>query len=301
MRVAARRIRVPALARPRPSPGLVPYVRAAQVVLTGLFAGTAITNLVGIANGWLRDHRGLDFNQYVEGARRWVETGSPYLAPEVAAPFEFGAQTFLHPPIALLLFAPFLVLPAFLYWLIPIAGTAAIIAAWRPALWTWPVIALLLNWPRFGGAVVVGNSDLWVALFLAAGLRFGWPVLLLVLKPSLVPFAIVELAALVRADAVPTHRWAKISLAAAVLVLAAVPFGTLWLDWLTVVRNSPADPLYSLGALPWLAVPAIAWAGRRRGRRRSDVDRRAVGRIEDRRPDRERESDRGRRRATDPA
>ena len=299
MRVAARRLRVPALALPRPSERFAPHLRAAQVILTGLFAGTAVANLVAAANGWLRPFHGFDFINYVDAARRWVETGTPYLAHEVAGPFAFSSDTFLHPPISLLLFTPFLVLPAFLYWLIPLAGTAAIIAAWRPALWTWPVIALLLNWPRFDGALIVGNSDLWIAFFLAAGLRYGWPVLLLVLKPSLAPFAIVELAALVRAEAVPIHRWAKIGVAAAVLAVTAAPFGSLWLDWFAVVRHSPADAFYSLGALPWLVVPAVAWWGRRRGRRRSDVDRNAISRLEDRRVTRERDVDRGRRRATD--
>ena len=301
MRVTARRLRGPAIALPRTSPALVRYVRATHVVLTGLFAGTALTNLLAAANGWLRPLHGFDYIHYVDAARRWVETGTPYLAHEVAGPFVFSNDTFLHPPISLLLFTPFLVLPGFLYWLIPLAGTAAIVAAWRPARWTWPVIALLLNWPRFDGAVIVGNSDLWVAFFLAAGLRFGWPVLLLVLKPSLVPFAIVELAALVRADAVPIHRWAKIALAAAVLLVAAAPFGTLWLDWLAVVRHSPADALYSLGALPWLSVPAVAWVSRTRGRRRSDVDGRAASRLEDRRDSQERPVDRDRRRASDAA
>jgi hypothetical protein len=198
------------------------------------------------------------------------------------------------------LFAPFTVLPALLYWVIPLTGTAALIAAWRPARWTWPLMALLLNWPRFDGAVIVGNTDLWVVFFIAAGLRFGWPILLLAIKPSVAPFAIVELAALIRADSIPVRRTVEIAVTAAFLLLLAAPFGGLWLEWFAVVRHSPADPMYSIGAIPWLIVPAIAWFGRRRGRRRADVDRGATSRVEDRRVQRQRPEDRGRRRVGDP-
>jgi hypothetical protein len=275
------------------------YVRAAQVDLTLLFGGLAAFQVLQAWTAGMRAYAGWDFGHYVDAARRWLETGNPYLSAEVTGRFTFTDLTFLHPPVALYLFAPFLVLPAFLYWLIPLAGTAAVIVAWRPAPWTWPVMAFLLNWPRFIGAVVVGNTDLWVVLFIALGLRYGWPILLLAIKPSVAPFALVELAALIRVDAVPPRRWTEIGLTAALLVLAAVPFGTLWFDWLAVIRNSPADPLYSIGSIPWLIVPAIAWFGRRRGRRRSDVDPRAASRREDRDPSREREGDRDKRRADD--
>jgi hypothetical protein len=277
------------------------WVRATQVVLTWLFGGLAVMNLVAASQGWLAPFHGWDFDHYVEASRRWLESGSPYLAHEVAAPFQFSNETFLHPPISLLLFTPFTVLPSFFYWLIPIGGTALLIASWQPARWTWPVMALLLNWPRFDGAVIVGNTDLWVVFFIAAGLRYGWPVLLLAIKPSVAPFAIVELAALMRIDAVPVRRWVEILATAAVLILVSAPFGELWLEWLAVIRHSPADPIYSIGAIPWLIVPVIAWYGRRRNRRRSDVHRDEVGSIEDRRSSGERPEDRGRRRASDTA
>jgi hypothetical protein len=282
-------------------PDRQPYVRAAQNLLTLIFGGLAVFQVAAAWTGSMRAYAGWDFNHYVDGARRWLETGSPYLQHEVGGPFAFSDLTFIHPPIALYLFVPFVVLPAFLFWLVPVAASAAVIVSWRPARWTWPVMALLLNWPRFVGAVVVGNSDLWIVLFIAAGLRFGWPVLFLVIKPSIAPFVLVDIAALIRVDAIPVRRWTQIAGAAAVLALAAVPFGSLWLDWLSVIRNSPADPLYSIGAIPWLIVPAVAWLGRRRGRRRSDVHRNVTPRREDRRSSRERERDRDKRRADDEA
>ena len=280
---------------------LAPYVRAAQNLLTALFGALVLIQIYQMWTVGRPAFVAWDYGHYIDGARRWVETGSPYLPSELAGRFQFSDLTFLHPPVALDVFAPFLFLPAALYWLIPIGGTAAVIAAWRPARWTWPVMALLLNWPRFIGAVVVGNSDLWVAFFLALGFRVGWPILLLVIKPSVAPFALAELAALLCVDAIPVRRRTEIGLAAALLVLAAVPFGTLWFSWLTVIRNSPADPLYSIGSLPWLMVPAVAWIGRQRGRRRSDVDRTVTSRREDRRASRESERDRNQQRADDQA
>lgn len=290
---------IPAVSRPGLRQRLEPYIRAGEVVLTGLFGGLAVASLISTTRGAFGAYIGLDFGHYVDAARRWIETGSPFLPSEVAGRFLFSDQTFLHPPISLVLFAPFLVLPGFLFWLIPLLGTAAIIASWHPARWTWPIMALQLNWPRFTGAVVVGNTDLWVVFFIAAGLRFGWPVLLLAIKPSIAPFAIVEVAALIRADAVPVRRWQEIAFAAAILVIVAAPFGGLWLEWLAVVRNSPADPLYSIATIPWLSIPVVAWIGRRRYRRRSDVDPGRTSRPEDRRPTRHRESDHDQRRAED--
>jgi hypothetical protein len=280
---------------------LHPIVAAAEIELAILFVVLALWNIVSAARGGLAPFVAWDFQHYVEAARRWVETGTPYLAHEVAGRFQFGDLTFLHPPISLVLFAPFLVLPPALFWLIPLVGTAAIIATWQPARWTWPIMALQLNWPRFGGAVIVGNTDLWVVFFIAAGLRFGWPVLLLVIKPSIAPFAIVDVAALLRADAIPVRRWREIFVAAGALAVVGALFGRLWLEWLSVVRNSPADPLYSIAAIPWLTIPMVGWIARRRYRRRSDFHRSTPSRREDRRESRQRERDRDKARAEDHA
>jgi hypothetical protein len=278
-----------------------PYLRATEVVLTILFGALAVWNVLATARGSLAGFVGWDFGHYVDAARRWVDTGSPYLPSEVAIPFQFGDLTFLHPPISLILFAPFLVLPAFLFWLVPLAGTVWIIVSWRPERWAWPIMPLQLIWPRFGGAVIVGNTDLWIVFLIAAGLRFGWPILLLAIKPSIAPFAIVEMAALIRADSVPTRRWREIALAAALLAVIAVPFGNLWFEWFAVVRNSPGDPLYSIASIPWLTVPVVAWIAKRRYRRRSDIHPNATPRQEQRRASRERERDRDKRRADDEA
>jgi hypothetical protein len=250
-------------ARLRPSPTVVAFELAA------IIAAVAIVNLVIAARGPMASWVAWDFGHYVDGARRWVDTGTPYLATEIAGPFQFSIQTFIHPPVALVLFAPFLFLPAICFWLIPLLGTFAVIVSWRPAAWAWPIMALQLHWPRFGGAVIFGNTDLWALFFIAAGLRFAWPIVLLIIKPSLAPLAIGELAGLVLRREMPPRRWRQLAVGVVILAAISLTFGSLWLDWLAVVRNSPGDPLYSIAAIPWLTIPFVAWIGRRRSGLRS--------------------------------
>jgi hypothetical protein len=195
---------------------------------------------------------GLDIGHYLDGTRRWLDSGSPYLPNEVAGPFEIDPLTFLHPPLALYLFLPFLVLPTILWWVIPIGIVAWCVVSWRPAAWTWPVMAALLALTRFHIPLVVGNTDLWVWAAIALGLRFSWPSLLVAIKPSLIPFIVIGIR----------HRawW----IAAVVVGIAALPLGALWLDWLAVLRHAPKDLSYSLPNVPWLLIPVIAWATRTR-------------------------------------
>ncbi|MGP1673948.1 MAG: hypothetical protein ACTS8Z_01880 [Candidatus Limnocylindrales bacterium] len=188
-----------------------------------------------------------DRGHYMDAARRFLDTGTPYLASEVLAPFDYQPLTFLHPPNALYLMVPFAFLPDAAWYLVPLAIIAISLYAWQPARWAWPILALCLAWPRSQSMIVTGNTDLWVAAFVALGCRYGWPALLIGIKPSLAPVALVGVR----------HRswW----LALPVGIAACVPFGSLWFDWLAVVRNAPGDLLYSVLALPLILMPFIAW------------------------------------------
>ncbi|HEY7131891.1 MAG TPA: hypothetical protein VH440_06545 [Candidatus Limnocylindrales bacterium] len=197
-------------------------------------------------------HVGDDLDHYLDGVRRWWLTGSPYLPQEVAGPFDYEVETFLHPPVAIPFLALWLVLPAVLWWAIPLGFTAILVIAWRPAPWTWPLIAFGLAQPQLHQALLWGNSNLWVMAGLGLGLAYGWPAALILLKPSLGILALVG---------APRHAW---WLVAGVVVLASIPFGTLWGAWVRVVLNSPAEADYGLRNLPWVAIPLIAWAGRTR-------------------------------------
>jgi hypothetical protein len=243
-------------------------IRAVQLDLSLVLLGTAGLVFRNALDTNMGAYVGLDFGHYVAATRRWLETGSPYLPLELAGPFQYSDLTFIHPPIALVLFAPFLVLPALLFWILPIAGTLAVILSWRPSRWTWPVMALLLNWPHFAGALIVGNSNLWACFFIAAGLRLGWPILFLAVKPSLAPFVLAGLPGLFgRREGRVTlvrDRARSAAIVTIAMIVAAALLGGLWVEWLIVLDNSPGDLSYSIAAVPWISVPIVAWLGRTR-------------------------------------
>lgn len=72
---------------------------------------------------------GADFDGYLAAGRRFLETGSPYTAVQLLGPYDPWSlpqtEVFLYPPTALLLVLPFLVLPAFLWWALPLAARPA--------------------------------------------------------------------------------------------------------------------------------------------------------------------------------
>lgn len=113
-------------------------IRSLAVVLLGL----AIVRLVLLlADPFGERFLGNDLNGYVAGARRFLDTGSPFLADQLSGSWQLQPDSFIHPPIALLLFVPFVVLPAALWWLIPIGLTIAAVWRLRPAAVAWPVMA----------------------------------------------------------------------------------------------------------------------------------------------------------------
>ena len=164
-------------------------------------------------------------------------------------PFDYQPDTFLHPPVALLLFLPFRWLPAFFWYVIPIAVVSVLVARWRPAQWTWPIMAACLAWPRTSGMLIVGNTDLWVAAFVALGLSWGWGWALVALKPSFAPLALLGV------------RRRSFWIAVTVVGAVSIPFGRLWLDWFSVVVHAPGGILYSILGLPLVLLPAVAYAG----------------------------------------
>ncbi len=160
----------------------------------------------------------------------------------------------LYPPTTIPLFMAFLVLPPFLFWALPLAIVVAVVIRYRPAPWTWPVMALCLAYIPTMVKIVHFNPFMWAAAAVALGLAYGWPALFVLIKPSLAPFALVGVR----------HRSWWIGLA--VLVAYSVLFAGMWGDYLTVLRNSRNDGglLYSLSDVPFLLIPIIAYLGRTR-------------------------------------
>lgn len=228
------------------------YGRPVAVGLTIVLGVLAVVSFVTTVTGPFGAYLDYDRFHYVEAARRWLESGTPYLANEVAGPFVYSPGTFLHPPISLYLFTPFIVIPSIVWWVIPVSIVAGAILYWRPAAWTWPILALIALWPRTAGVLIVGNSDLWIAAFVALGLRWSWPAVLVVIKPSYLPLALIGAR---------RRTWWT---AAAVVLIVALPFGSLWSEWISVILHASTNASYSVPSLPLILAPIVAWIGRTR-------------------------------------
>ncbi len=196
---------------------------------------------------------GMDLSFYREIAARWLETGVFYLPHQLSGPYTATLMVdTLYPPPALLLFVPFLVLPAILWWLVPVAVLGAFLAWCRPGPLAWPLLALVLVSPRTQTAFLFGNTDLWMAAAVAGGFRWSWPAALLVIKPTFLPFALVGVR----------RREFWIALALWPLCRSRWPRS----GWTIVqaMRNMTIDADYSVGSLPLVLAPVVAWLLRTR-------------------------------------
>jgi hypothetical protein len=199
-----------------------------------------------------QDSIGVDLVFYRDIAQRWVDTGVWYTDRQLSGPYE--TQTLvdnLYPPHALYLFLPWIILPAPLWWILPFGFVAWTIRRLRPRPWVWPLLALILVLPKSPTLILYGNSDLWVTAFVAAGVLWGWPAILVSFKPSLGFFALIG---------VRRRSW---WVAGVALGLATLPQLPLWLDWPVAISNSTATAGYSAAVIPFIALPVVAWLGSR--------------------------------------
>lgn len=201
------------------------------------------------------DHLATDFDLYVEATRAWLASGQFYLPHQLAGPYGIAHGDVLYPPVALWLFVPFTVLPAVLWWAVPVWATGWVIWRHRPGPIAWPLLAICLAWEPTQIHLVSGNPGLWAMM--ATALATIYPIAgpFALLKPSLAPFALVGIR----------HRAWWVGLAVVgLLSLAVLP---MWSDWLTVMRNQSNEGglLYSWQYAPMMLLPLIAAAFSSRG------------------------------------
>jgi hypothetical protein len=224
------------------------------IVLLVLAAVEAVV-LFGIIDGQRAVGTDLEYYRFV--AQRWLDSGVYYTDRQLAGPYQVQTQVDnMYPPHALYLFVPFVALPGILWWVVPLGVVAWVVWWCRPATWAWPILAAIVLFPKTPNQIIYGNTDMWVAAAIAAGVRWGWPSILTTFKPSLAFFALLGIR---------SRRWWV-----AVLGLAVVsaPFVGLWLLYPQVMRNSSAQFYYSLSNLPFFVLPIVAWLG---SSRRVDV------------------------------
>lgn len=229
-------------------------VRLAVLVTTGALLLLAAWNLAFLVP-FMASRTGaigVDYNLYMDAAGRWLAGGSFYLERQLAGPYPVQPGDILYPPTTLWLLVPFRVVPAILWWAIPIAVIAWAIWRVRPAWWIWPVLALVLWYPRTQAMFLYGNPGIWIVAAVAAGTRWRWASVLVLVKPSLGPIALFGVR----------HRSWWIALG--VLVLAGLPFAALWLDYAKVLTNADAGIGYSLMDVPPTIAPILAWLARTR-------------------------------------
>jgi hypothetical protein len=221
----------------------------AVAAVFAIFGGLAITAII-VSVMTVGHNFAIDYVFYREVGARFLADGSYYLPHQLAGPYHVTIMVdVLYPPAALALFVPFTFIPAILWWAVPLGMLGYVVYSYRPGPWTLLAILCLVAWPRVMSAVINGNTDMWVAAGVAGGLRWGWPVALVALKPVFAPFALIGIR----------NRWTwAIGIA---LLIVSLPMLS---DYITAMRNIQTDPIaYSAGSLPFALIPLVAYVGRR--------------------------------------
>jgi hypothetical protein len=221
-----------------------------QLIAGAVVAGLAVMAiLVSLSS---RTDLGIDYGFYRDVGARFLEDGTYYLPHQLAGPYPVTLMVdVLYPPAALLLFVPFVWLPAVLWWAIPLGILGYVVWSYRPGPWTWLTILCLAAWPRTVGAIMFGNTDMWVAAGIAGGLRWGWPVALVALKPVFLPFAVIGIR----------DRWTWV--VGLGLLVVSLP---MLADYITAMRNVQTSAIqYSIGSMPFALLPIVASLGATRG------------------------------------
>jgi hypothetical protein len=168
---------------------------AALMTLALPFA--VVSTLYAFRMAWL----GADLGIMRELGRRWFETGTMYLPYQLTGPYSIDVQDpltntpALYPPAAGPVFAAVWALPEprrrrpvvgravrdHGLRLRPLAPAAAGVGADR-AMFAHPMSAL---------HILSGGTAMWAMALVAAGLLWHWPPALILLKPTLLPFALI--------------------------------------------------------------------------------------------------------------
>ena len=215
--------------------------------------------------GWMTHSFGIDYGIYMDGLDRWRASGQWYQARQLVGPYPIELGDILYPPVLMYLLVPFRYLGPVLWSAIPAAIIVWAVARHRPALWAVALIALCLAWPYTPAKFVFGNPVIWAAAALAVATFKRWPAALLLIKPTILPFALFGIR---------DRRW---WLVVGVIALASLPFLYDTLRYPEVLLNAqtnPVDgrggPFYSITEFPLLLIPILAWLGRRRPRGADD-------------------------------
>lgn len=220
---------------------------AILAIVTQLVVGFAFLNWGG--TDWGADLRG-----YLDATRSWMHGDGFYLPRQLHGPYLIELGDVLYPPTALYVFVPFLVLPALLWWVLGVGVLAYVVWSWRPRLLAVALMLACLAFPNTPIVFFRGAPVIVVTALVAAALRWKWPGALILLKPSILPFALIGIR---------TRGW---WLTAGLLVILTLPLLPMVPAWIQTVLDSRGAGgfLYSAKDLPLLMVPVFAYLGRTR-------------------------------------
>jgi hypothetical protein len=236
-----------------------PLAFALSVVIGAL--GVALFVAAGNQVGWARiwfDDLGI----YTDATTRVLAGSGWYLPRQLEGPYLLQSGDVLYPPVTAWFFIPWLALPAWTFSALPLAIVALFVVSLRPAAWTWPLIVFCLVFPVTLIYIAYANPTVWIAAFVALGLRYAWPGVFVLLKPSLAPFALIGIRS--------RGWWIGLVL----LGLGSLPFLAWTLDYPRILLDARgASILYSGTSIPIVALPVVAWLGRSVGRPPRGVNR----------------------------
>ncbi len=196
---------------------------------------------------------GMDLRTYVDRTNDWL-AGEGFYRPRQlgGVPYEIQTDDSFYPPTLLYILVPFaLGLPAILWWVIPCAIIALSIARIRPPLWTWPLMAFVLLLPGTPLVLVLGNPSMWAIAAAFAGVAWGWPAVLVLLKLTLAPVALIGIR---------RRAW---WVALGVLALVSLPFGAMWIDYASALMDAQNTRGLDYVLADWslMLAPLAAWVG----------------------------------------
>ena len=215
---------------------------------------------VAVTPTWFVESFGVDYGIYMDAVDRWASGGGWYQDRQLDGPYPIELGDVLYPPVLIYLLFPFRYLGSWLWTLIPAAVLAWVVWRHRPGPWTWLGIALCVAWPYSPAKFVFGNPVIWATAAVALGTIWWWPSAFAVLKPTIIPFALIGMR---------DRRWWIVLVA---LAVASIPFladTLLYPQVLLDAQPNPVDgrggPFYSITEFPLLAIPIVAWLGARLG------------------------------------
>lgn len=177
---------------------------------------------------------GMDYRVYMDQTRSWLAGDGFYRERQLHGPYPIEHGDALYPPVILYLTVPSSYLPAVLWWLVPLGIIGWSLYRKPPSPLGWLILLALFIYPRTWAILIHGNPSLWVM----AALISGWYAFALI-KPTFIPFALLG---------VRERRWWVL---VGIGLLAAIPFGAMWLDYISALKGAQTSNLgYLWGELP---------------------------------------------------